>query len=298
MHSAEGGSFSEAARRLGLTPAAVSKNVARLEQRLGVRLFLRSTRRLTLTEAGERFLGQVSGGLSALQAAVDDVAQQDGRPAGTLKLSLGLGFGREHVLPILADFLAEYPAIVPDWTFDNRPVDLIGEGFDAAIGGGFELSPGVVARALAPTHVVAVAAPRYLAGRALPEHPADLSSHDGLLRRSTPTGRIRGWSMRHAVHGEVVVDVPRPRAIFNDPEALAEAARLGMGVALLPMPFVATLLERGDLIRLLPGWYQELGTSWLYYPSRELLPAKTRVFVDFVLARFKSNGFARRMRAD
>ncbi|MBS0429747.1 MAG: LysR family transcriptional regulator [Proteobacteria bacterium] len=298
VRSAEGGSFSEAARRLGLTPAAVSKNVARLEARLGVRLFRRSTRRLTLTETGERFLQQVSGGLAALQDAVDDVARHDGQPAGTLKLSLGLGFGREHVLPLLADFLARYPAIVPDWHFDNRAVDLVGEGFDAAIGGGFELSAGLVARELAPIHVVPVAAPSYLAGRAMPEHPAELAPLDGLLRRSTPTGRVRSWTLRHATHGEVTVEGPRPRAIFNDPEAIAEAARLGLGVALLPMPFVAASLARGELVRLLPGWHQEVGHVWLYYPSRTLLPAKTRVFIDFVLARFEADGFARRMRAD
>ena len=298
VRSAEGGSFSEAARRLGLTPAAVSKNVARLEARLGVRLFQRSTRRLTLTETGERFLQQVSGGLATLQDAVDDVARHDGQPAGTLKLSLGLGFGREHVLPLLADFLARYSAIVPDWHFDNRAVDLVGEGFDAAIGGGFELSPGLVARELAPIHVVAVASPRYLTGRALPEHPTELAPLDGLLRRSTPTGRVRGWTLRHAAQGEVTVEGPRPRAVFNDPEAIAEAARLGLGVALLPMPFVAALIARGELVRLLPDWHQEVGSVYLYYPSRRLLPAKTRVFVDFVLARFEAEGFARRMRAD
>lgn len=298
VRSAEGGSFSEAARRLGLTPAAVSKNVARLEARLGVRLFQRSTRRLTLTEAGERFLRQVAGGLAALQDAVDDVAQHDGQPAGTLKLSLGLGFGREHVLPLLADFLARYPAIVPDWHFDNRAVDLVGEGFDAAIGGGFALSPGLVARELAPIHGVVVAAPHYLAGRTLPRHPADLAGFDGLLRRSTPTGRLRGWTLRNAQGDDAAVEWTHPRAIFNDPEAIAEAARLGLGVALLPMPFVAAPLAQGELVRLLPGWHQPNGHVWLYYPRRDLLPAKTRVFIDFVLERFQADGFAQRMRAD
>lgn len=139
VQSAEGGSFSEAARRLGLTPAAVSKNVARLEARLGLRLFQRSTRSLKLTEGGERFLAQIGGALATLREAVAGVDTDDGQPSGTLKVSMGQAFGREHVLPMMGGFLARYPAIVPDWHFDNQQVDLVGEGFDAAIGGGIEL---------------------------------------------------------------------------------------------------------------------------------------------------------------
>ncbi|SCX71873.1 LysR family transcriptional regulator [Variovorax sp. EL159] len=295
VQSAEGGSFSAAARRLGLTPAAVSKNVARLEARLGVRLFQRSTRRLTLTEGGERFLAQIGGALATLQEAVAGIDKDDGQPAGTLKVSMGQAFGREHVLPMLGDFLARYPAIQPDWHFDNQQVDLVGEGFDAAIGGGIELPAGLVARELSRIHVVAVAAPAYLQGRALPEQPADLARLDTLLRRSSPTGRLRSWTLRHANGEETAVDLPRPRAIFNDPEAIAHAALMGLGVAMLPMPFVERGLRSGGLVRLLPEWHQDAGTVWLYYPSKKLLPPKTRVFVDFVLERFRNERFAQRM---
>jgi len=295
VQSAESGSFSAAARRLGLTPAAVSKNVARLEARLGVRLFQRSTRSLTLTEGGERFLAQIGGPLATLQDAMAGLSSEDGQPAGTLKVSMGQAFGREHVLPMMGDFLARYPAVLPDWHFDNQQVDLVGEGFDAAIGGGIALSPGVVARELARIHVVAVAAPRYLAGRTLPRHPAELAQFDALMRRSSPTGRVRGWALQHADGREVTVEQPRPRAIFNDPEAIAHAALMGLGVAMLPMPFVEGGLGSGALVRLLPEWHYDAGVVWLYYPSKKLLPAKTRVFIDFVLERFRSEGFARRM---
>jgi len=295
VQSAEGGSFSAAARRLGLTPAAVSKNVARLEARLGVRLFQRSTRRLTLTEGGERFLAQIGGALATLQEAVAGLAKDDGQPSGTLKVSMGQAFGREHVLPMLGDFLARYPAILPDWHFDNQQVDLVGEGFDAAIGGGIELSPGVVARELSRIHVVAVASPAYLAGRKLPAQPADLVQLDALLRRSSPTGRLRSWTLQHASGQQATVELPRPRAIFNDPEAIAQAALLGLGAAMLPMPFVERGLRSGELVRLLPEWHFDAGAVWLYYPSKKLLPPKTRVFVDFVLERFRSERFAQRM---
>ncbi|MET3493672.1 LysR family transcriptional regulator [Variovorax boronicumulans] len=298
VQSAEGGSFSAGARRLALTPAAVSKNVARLEARLGVRLFQRSTRRLTLTEAGERFLAQIGGALATLQEAVAGLAQDDGQPAGTLKVSMGQAFGREHVLPMLGDFLARYPAIVPDWHFDNHQVDLVGEGFDAAIGGGIELSAGVVARELSRIHVVAVASPAYLAGRDMPRQPADLAQLDALLRRSSPTGRLRSWTLQHAGGRQVTVELPRPRAIFNDPEAIAQAALLGLGAAMLPMPFVERSLRSGELVRLLPEWHFDAGVVWLYYPSKKLLPPKTRVFVDFVLERFRDDRFAERMQVN
>lgn len=300
VQSAEGGSFSAAARRLGLTPAAVSKNVARLEARLGVRLFQRSTRRLTLTEGGERFLAQVGGALATLQEAVAGIDTDDGRPAGTLKVSMGQAFGREHVLPMMGDFLARYPSILPDWHFDNQQVDLVGEGFDAAIGGGIELSAGLVARELSRIHVVAVASPAYMKGRKKPRHPSELALLDTLLRRSSPTGRLRSWTLREAKSGgeQATVELPHPRAIFNDPQAIADAALMGLGVAMLPMPFVERGLRTGELVRLLPEWYQDSGAVWLYYPSKKLLPPKTRVFIDFVLERFRSERFAQRMQVN
>ena len=133
---------SEAARRLGLTPAAVSKNVARLESQLGLRLFQRSTRSLTLTEGGRQFLQSVGEPFANLQDAIAHAAQQDGEPSGTLRVSVAVAFGRDYLVPMLGGFLQRYPAIVPDWQFDNRPADLIQGGFDAAIGGGIELTQG------------------------------------------------------------------------------------------------------------------------------------------------------------
>ena len=291
VQTAEHGSFSAAARVLGLTPAGVSKNVASLESDLGVRLFHRSTRRLALTESGEHFLQRVNGPLASLQGALAGTGDRNEEPAGTLKISMGHAFGRNFLVPLLEDFLARYPAVLPDWHFDNRRVDIVGEGFDAAIGGGFDLTNGVVARELAPVHIVAVASPAYMAGRALPCRPDDLESFDGIMRRSSPTGRVRPWTLRSRRTDEQPVPC-RPRLIFSDPEAISLAARMGLGVALLPMPFAFALIRSGELVRLLPGWYSDAGPLSLYYPSRRLVPAKTRVFVDFVVERFRSAGFA------
>lgn len=282
VRSAETGSFSAAARWLALTPAAVSRNVAMLERNIGVRLFQRSTRKLSLTEAGESFLASIGGNLQALQAAISAVTSDRGEPAGVLKVSLAPTFGIGHILPLLPAFLARYPLIRPEWHFENRPVDLIAEGYDAAIGGGFELTPGVISRTLAAAHVVAVASPAYLATRTLPERPEDLSGHNGIVMRGTRTGRIRQWVMRDGAGDEAPASL-NENIVLNDPAAMREAAILGLGVTLLVLPDVAANIQRGELVRLLPDWYGDAGPISLYYPSRTLMPAKTRVFVDFVV---------------
>ncbi|WP_342244316.1 LysR family transcriptional regulator [Pseudomonas sp. OTU5201] len=297
VRAAEAGSFAEAARRLGLTPAAVGKNVARLESNLGVRLFLRSTRRLTLTEAGERFLAEVSGGLASIQGAVANLASSQGQPAGTLKVSMGVAFGRDYILPHLADFLARYPAIVPDWQFDNRPVDLIGEGFDAAIGGGFELPPGVIARQLGPAHRVLLASKDYLARSPAIESPEDLARHDGILIRSPQTGRVRSWPLRTRDDRQATFEL-KLRMTMTDPEAACHAAMQGLGVTLVSTVHALPHLKRGALERVLPDWYVDTGSLSLYFSAQKLLPAKTRVFIDFIVERFRQQKLAEQFNAN
>jgi len=296
VRSADLGSFSAAARQLGLTPAAVSRNVAQLEGNLRVRLFQRSTRRLTLTEAGERFLQAVTGGLASVQAAIAAAADDAADPAGRLQVSMAPSFGAAYVLPLLPEFLIRYPAVVPDWRFENRQVDLIGEGYDAAIGGGIALQPGVVARELAPVHIVAVAAPSYIGGKPWPQRPSDLAALRGIVRRSPQSGRVRSWMMRDQAGTEEADALP-PHVVLDDPEAMTRAAVMGLGAALVAMPQALPHLESGALVRLVPDWHAVGGTIALYYASRTLLPAKTRAFVDFVVAGFQRQGLARRFSA-
>ncbi|WP_027818646.1 LysR family transcriptional regulator [Paraburkholderia bannensis] len=295
--SAEAGSFSAAARRLGLTPAAVSRNVALLESNLGVRLFLRSTRKLTLTEAGERFLVEMGGNLEALQAAIASVSLGRGEPAGVLKVSLPPTIGTAYVLPLLPAFLASNPLVRIDWHFDNRQVDLIGEGYDAALGGGFDLASGVVSRALAPAHLVAVASPAYMAGREPPVDPGHLARFDGIVMRSSRTGRVQQRTMRNTAGNEMLPHL-RETIVLNDPAAMREAAMLGLGVALLALSDVRPSIERGELTRLLPRWYVDAGSISIYYATRALLPAKTRVFIDFVAGAFERGRLAERFAAN
>lgn len=292
LRSAESGSFSAAARRLALTPAAVSRNVAMLERNLGVRLFQRSTRKLTLTEAGESFLAAIGDPLEALQNAIAAVSTDDGQPAGTLKVSLAPSFA-DYLLPLLPEFLQRYPRVRPEWHFENRAVDLVAEGYDVAIGGGFELAPGVVARTLAPLHIIAVASPAYLARHPLPGDPSGLAGLDGILMRSLSSGRIRTWTLRNA-QGDKAAVAMRETIVVNDPMAVRETARLGLGVAMLAVADVLPWLESGELVRLLPNWWADAGALSLYYPSRKLLPGKTRSFIDYVVETFEREDYARR----
>jgi DNA-binding transcriptional LysR family regulator len=264
-----------------------------LERNLGVRLFHRSTRRLTLTDSGERFLLAIKDNLEGLQQAISGMATDGGEPAGVLKVSMGLNFGADYILPLLPAFLARYPGVRPDWQFTTRQIDLIAEGYDAAIGGGIEWGPGVVSRALGPLHLIAVASPEYLRNRTPPTDPTGLAAYDGIAWRSSRTGRIRERIMRNAAGTEIPVKL-KETIVLDDPEAICQAALLGLGVTLIAVSHALPHLERGTLVRLVPHWYSDGGPISIYYASRTLLPSKTRVFVDFVVQEFKRGRLAER----
>ncbi|OYU98806.1 MAG: LysR family transcriptional regulator [Burkholderiales bacterium PBB5] len=293
--TADEGSFSAAARRMGLTPAAVSKSVGQLEVRLGVRLFLRSTRSLALTTDGERLYGQVRLPWRDIGDALTDLRQGAGKPAGTLKVALAHTVGREFFVPLLGEFVRRYPEVVPDLHFDNRQVDIVAEGFDVAIGGGIELNDGLIARELARLRIVLVASPTYLKAHGMPAHPQDLARHQGLLRRSMATGRLVPWALKNS-QGEELIASARPVMVLDDPEAMARAAATGIGIAMLPLPHALTLLESGALVRVLPEWYGQTRPLSVYYTSRKLVPAKVRVFVDYIVQEFQASGQAARIR--
>lgn len=293
LAAADEHSFSAAARRMGITPAAVSKSVARLEARLGVRLFQRSTRSLALTTDGERLYGQVSRPWRDIGDALAELRQGAGQPAGSLKIALAHTVGRLYIVPLLERFVRRHPAVVPDIHFDNRQADLVADGFDVAIGGGIELSEGVVARELARVRIVLAAAPSYLRDHPAPAEPADLARHGGVVRRSLDSGRVLPWVLNNAA-GEEVFAAVRPVAVMNDPEAMARAAASGMGIALLPLPHALPLLDSGELVRVLPGWHAGSRPLSIYYSSRKLLPAKTRLFIDFIVERFRESGYPER----
>jgi len=291
--AADDSSFSAAARRLGVTPAAVSKSVARLEAGLGVRLFQRSTRRLALTVDGERLYGHVRQPWRDIGDALAVMREGAGAPAGTLKVSLAHAVGRRYIVPIVADFVRRHPAIVPDLHFDDRQVDLVAEGVDVAIGGGIELAEGIVARELARVRLVLAAAPSYLREHGTPAAPDGLARHRGLVRRSLESGRVAPWRLRNEVGEEIVAPVVAV-AVMDDPEAMAHAAACGMGIALLPLPHALPLLDSGALVRILPGWDGGTRALTIYYTSRKLVPARVRLFVDAIVEEIRGSALAAR----
>lgn len=296
VRSAETGSFSAAARLLRLTPAAVSKNVATLERQLGIRLFQRSTRKLTLTEVGEQFLMEVGAGLEAVQMALANASLNQGKPSGVLKVSVAYAFGLSYLLPLMPRFLAIYPDIQLDWRFENRQVDLINEGLDVAIGGGIEFSPGVVARELARPDLIVVAAPEFMATRKKPASPEDIHGWPAIVRRSSNSGRIQSWQLQTRQNEQAQVET-KTQMVLNDPDAICQAAAMGLGLALVPMPHARSYLTEGTLVRLLPKWYNDVGPLAIYFSSAKLLPAKTRAFVDFIVQHFRDEDLAKKFAA-
>ena len=171
---------------------------------------------------------------------------------------------------MLLPFLAKYPRIKPEWHFENRLVDLIAENYDAAIGGVFDLASGLVSHTLAPVRVVAVAPPVYMSGWTLTTDPSELAAFNGIVMCSLNTGRIRQWMFRNA-NGIEVAGTLTETIVVNDPDAMREAIRLGLGVLLIALFDVLLELECSGLIRLLPNWYADAGAISLYYASRTLI---------------------------
>ncbi|WP_307728893.1 substrate binding domain-containing protein [Massilia sp. IC2-477] len=234
--------------------------------------------------------------MDSIQGAIAEVTAKAGQPAGILKLNAAHRFGCDFLLPMMPAFLERYPAVQPDWHFDNRQVDLIRDGFDAAVGGGFELPPGVVARELARVHVVAVATPQFMQGRTMPMRPSDLAEYDGVVMRSVFSGRVIHRTFRNRA-GDAQQCEQNARITVNDPDGLVRSVLMHMGIGLMAMPHVVRFLESGELIRVLPDWYEDAGAISLYFTSQKLMPAKTRAFVDFVIDQFREQKLAQRFLA-
>ena len=277
----ERGSFTLAADDLALSRAVVSKYLSRLEDRLGARLLHRTTRRLSLTEAGAALFEASRGALERIEEAEAAVAQFQAKPRGRLRVSAPMSFGILHLGPAMADFGRAYPEITLDVRLDDRYVNLVEDGFDVAVRIGSLTDSSLVARKLAVTHALACASPGYLAEHGEPETPEDLAAHNCLVysyladvwRFAGPDGR----EIPVAVKGNLRI---------NNGIVLAEAAVAGHGVLVSPSFYVAPLLRDGRLKRILARYkVKELGIHAVY-PQRGHVPPKVRAFVDFLAQRF------------
>jgi DNA-binding transcriptional LysR family regulator len=281
------GSFAGAAKELGITPVAVSKNVRRLESELGVRLLQRSTRKLSLTEEGRLFHERCSGPLQALEHAHAAAKDKRGVPAGIVRVTSVSPFGRSYVVPLLPEFSRRCPQVRIELDLDDSVSDMIAQRYDVGIRIGELRDSSMVVREIAPIPFVVCAAPSYLAANGTPRTPDELVAHNCLRLRSPTTGRALGWVLGHgpsrtapAVDGDLV---------SNDMTALVTAALHGQGLACAPLPLVLPLLRAGALVPLLPDWLGHGAQVYLHYPNRRNLPARVRSFVDFLLERLRSH---------
>lgn len=271
------GSFTAAARRLGITKSYASKLVSRLEDRLGVRLLQRSTRKLALTEAGASYHGRCTELVRALEEAEAEATTLQTTLRGRLRVTLPTAFGVNHLVRPLARFKALHPQLVVEAVFTDRYVDLMGEGFDVAIRAGELRDAELVARRLARAESVACAHPAYLERRGTPREPEDLEGHECLLYANHPAPG--SWRLR-GPRGQVTVKVAGT-LVANHAMMLLESACEGQGVAFVPNFHAAPYLREGRLVRVLPAWSWPIAVHALY-PHARHLSAKVRAFVQFL----------------
>jgi DNA-binding transcriptional LysR family regulator len=282
---AEHGSFARAAAALGRDPSVVSRRVSALERRLGVRLLERTTRRLSLTEAGAALARQARAALAALAEAEEEASALGGTPRGLLRLALPGSFGRMWVAPLLPGFLAAHPEVRVDARFSNRYVDLVAEGFDAAVRVGTLPDSGLVARRVATHRRVLCAAPAYLAARGVPAEPRDLERHACL--GFTWFASHPDWSFAREGRRVIVRAAANAPLTADDGEALVHAAVAGVGIMLASDWLVGRELGDGRLVPLLEAWtHDKEGAVHAVVPSGRLLAGKTRAFLDWIAARF------------
>lgn len=272
------GSLSSAGRELGLSPAVVSKRLRKLEDRLGTRLLQRTTRQTALTEAGQGFYERVVAILAGIEEAEAFVTRRSTTPRGTLKVSAPTSFGRMHIAPHLGPFMRDNHDLSINLVLSDEFVDIVGEGFDLAIRIAELSDSSLVARRLAPVQRFLVASPAYLAERGVPEVLADLEGHVCLPAHNNEPWRLEG------PEGSLIYRPEGPLAT-NSSEVLRQTVIAGIGIALRSTWDVGPELANGRLVRVLPQYAASKNVAvHAVYPSRRFLPAKVRLFIDYLAA--------------
>ncbi len=271
--------FSNAAKVLGISKSAVSKRINLLEQHLGVKLLQRTTRKISLTEAGKHYFEHAQLAHKAAKDAEDAVTQLQGEPQGRLRINAPMSFGRLHLAPLIPKFLARYPKISMDLVMDDKQVDLVGGGFEVAIRAGVLPDSNLIARKLAPLNSIICASPEYVKKQSPPSTPEQLKSHNCLLY--SYSNRLNSWTFTHKNKSHII-EVSGNYQV-NNSEALREAVLQGMGIARLPTFVAGPDIEAGKLVQLLPEYKMPTITIYALFLERQYMPAKVRVFLDFVI---------------
>ena len=281
---ADEGSFSRAAERLALPKSTVSRRVAALEAQLGERLLLRTTRKLTVTDFGLAVLEHAHHVVEDVAAAASLAQHRQIEPSGRLRVTMPSDLANIVLAPLLAEFVLKYPAITLEVDLSARFVDLIGENFDVAIRmGDLRDDASLAARRLAVFSNSLYAAPAYLARRGTPSEPERLTEHDA-LRLLTRSGDPMRWVL---TRGEQRWEgIPPGRTTANSPEVLMRMAIEGAGITVVNDHFALPYVQRGELVQVLPDWRMPPVSAWAVFPGRRLMPARTRVFIDALAAKF------------
>jgi DNA-binding transcriptional LysR family regulator len=278
------GSFSRAAERLGVPKSTVSRRVSTLEAQLGERLLLRTTRKLTVTDFGQAVLEHARHVAEDVEAATSLAQNRQVAPSGLLRVTMPGDLANLVLGPMLSRFAMEHPAITLELDLSSRFVDLIGESFDVAIRmGPLRDDASLAARRIATFSIGLYAARAYLDRRGTPRVPADLVEHD-VLQILSRTGSTMPWELRHG--SDRWEGLPRTRAIANSPEMLMRMALKGLGITRVNDHFALPYVKSGELVPVLPRWRPAPVDAWAVFPGRRLMPAKTRAFVDALVAAF------------
>ncbi len=285
MRVAETGSFSAAARQIGVGQPAVSKTIAQLEDQLGSRLVIRTTQRLNLTEDGLRYLEAARATIEAAEAAEMAVTGRGGSPSGRLRLATSVAFGRLHIVPRLARFRTRFPEIEVELILSDRFIDLVEEAIDVAIRIGDLKDPGLVARRVGMMRRVTVATPDYWGRTGRPTHPDDLADYDCLIFTGLTT--VDTWEFHCAEEGQIAVKVSGPlRTSVSD--AMREAVLAGLGIGVTPYWFWPSgELRDGTLEAVLSDYEPTQRPIQAVFPERRLISPKVRAMVDFLSDEFK-----------
>jgi len=275
----EAGNFARAAEMLGLTPSAVSRAVARLEGRVGVRLFDRNPREVSLTEEGRRFHTQVMPLLAGLEEAATEAAGAAAVVRGRLRVSVDPWFARMVLASKLQQFLVRYPLLSVDLSTSNYREEMM-TGVDVAVRFGPPDESSLIVRRLLETRILTVALPAYLEKHGEPRSPQDLVHHEALLFRDPQTGLPFAWEFRRG--GEVHEVKVSSRLVMDDPSVAISACLAGQGIFQSLAIGIEPFLSRGELVQILPEWSEELYPLCAYHPSRHLPPAKVRALLDFI----------------
>jgi DNA-binding transcriptional LysR family regulator len=280
---AEERSFTRAATRLGVSPSALSHTLRRLEERLRIRLLARSTRSVSTTEAGERLLARLGPALEAIASAVEDLGRLLDRPSGHVRITTSHSAARMVVAPILARFTRDYPEIVLEIVIDPGLTNIVAQRFDAGIRLGESLDKDVVAVPVSgPQRMAVVGSPQYFASHPPPATPHDLRTHRCINFRlpSPAPGTLYKWEFEKAHHSiEVAVEGP---LIFDDEGMVVDAALAGVGLGYVIEEQVASLLQGGELVRVLEDWCPSFPGFFLYYPGRRQVSPALTAFIDAV----------------